>query len=237
MTAGIFRPVRNKRVKQADFACECKPLPSCAKWRAANCSALEPRLRSRGSSGNLALAARCGPSNLPKKTQAKGDSHESLAGKIALVTGASKGICGAVIAEQMAAEGRSRLCQLLPAASRPPRRLSIASRGRAGRPWPCRPTRPSPEDIQRLVAVGEGKALRPARHPRQQRGDLRFVAAGRRDRGAFSQAFQSQCAGADPDHPRSAALTFRPGGRQHCQHQFRRQHAGDSRLLLWSMAR
>ena len=74
------------------------------------------------------------------------------------------------------------------------------------------------------------EGVRPARHPGQQRGDLRFRAARRGQRGAFPQAFRSQRARLDPGHGRSGQAV-RPGRRQHRQHQLRRLRHRISRHL------
>ena len=72
--------------------------------------------------------------------------------------------------------------------------------------------------------------IRPARHPRQQRRNLRVLAARRRHRRALPQAVRPERPGSAPRHEGSHQA-FRPGGWQRHQYQLNRQHPDPGEFL------
>ena len=114
-----------------------------------------------------------------------------LKGKIALVTGASKGI-GAAIAENMAAEGVSVVVNYASSKAGADAVVNrIAQNG--GTAVAVQADVSKPEEIQRLVAEAK-RAFGKLDILVNNAGIYEFLAAGVDHGGAFSQAVQPQCA-------------------------------------------
>ena len=141
---------------------------------------------------------------------------QKLAGKVAVVTGASKGIGAADRRASGCGRGRGR------------RQLCVEQRGRGqggrrhheARRQGRSPFRPMcAKQRRRPAAVRRGEeGVRPRRHPRQQRRHLRVRAAGKHHRRALPQAVRSERARAAAGDAGSGQA-IRRRRRQHRQYQ------------------
>ena len=144
-----------------------------------------------------------------------------LAGKVAVVTGASKGI-GAAIAERWPPMARPS-SSTMRRARRGPTASSPRSPSRGGKAVAVQADVLEARPTSTAVRRGE-EGVRPARHPGQQRRHLRVRPARGDHARALPQAVRPERAAADP-RDAGGGQAVRPRGRQHRQHQLGRRAA------------
>ena len=147
---------------------------------------------------------------------------QKLAGKVAVVTGASKGI-GASIALHLAAEGAAVVVNYSSSKEGADRVVGEIV-GKGGKAVAVQANVAKQADIRRLFSDTK-KAFGTARHSHQQRRRLRVRPARERDPRALPQDVRPQRAGPDTRVAGSGQV-FRTRRRQHRQHQLGGRHPG-----------
>ena len=149
---------------------------------------------------------------------------QKLAGKVAIVTGASKGI-GANIATHLAAAGATVVVNYSSSKEGADRVVDTIMK-RGGKAVAVQ-ANVVEESRHRSPLRRNQNGLRPPRHPRQQRRRLRIRRARSRHRRALPQAVQSQRPRPPPHHAKGGR-SLRRRRRQRHQHQLRRRHQSAS---------
>ena len=160
---------------------------------------------------------------------------DKLAGKVAVVTGASKGI-GVAIVKHLAAEGASvdPLSITHPASRWADKVVATKSLMPAERPSRCRETFPKKRTSNGCLPGQKEMFGALSITARQQRRHLRTRSGGPDHRRTVPSAFQPKRPRPHPCHARSIEL-FWAGWRQHRQHQFSGQHSFAKQAIPFTM--
>ena len=141
----------------------------------------------------------------------------NLQGKVALVTGASKGI-GAGIARELAARGAS-VAVNYSGSKAAAEKLVAEIKAAGGKAVAVQGDLSNPDSIGPFVEK-VARRTRPHRHAGQQCRRLRIQSHRGGHARPLPQAVQHQCTGLAADHP-GRAQALQSQGRQHNQHRFR----------------